>query len=748
MHIQSGPFSFAFSHTREDDDDGLGMITPYYENAEELPIGVRTRMTLTLLDSTKSEERASEFRDVPDTFLMFMSRLQRLSIQQYQPDDAPTATQYSKRESKENGLYTTILTTTTRKGKEESTSEQKYYCMKSDLHDLPFDEARKDKQGNSIDWATVILAFPVDEHDEPVLKQQYTYAFLPLRRVGFKFLIQADFVTQANREDVVHSRRNQAVLKGVAKAFADAVVVFCKRSSLRYQWMRYLPEDFIPDEFWRTLWTLVREKLEQTPLLEPWSGNGLYKPSDLEMLSESFIDENQCPLLPDLEGAEVYLSPKYTKADFQILKRLGTTTLQWSKFVDRLDADLSIPGGSRWRLMKKNADWRTRICKLLLRVLIENLPNQQKRLRTLALIPLRDGRWKSSASGTKVYFPETDGISIPADIGLDLVCPMAAENVAWADLLSKLGVTSCPRDSVISSIYERYNATNLDKFKVFNAVAHIRYLYWFLPKDHSSLAPQVRLANQYGSLLKKDQYLYFPDEGDDYSPAKLFKQDAQLPGHPVHYLHEDYLKAVGPEVIHNGRPWTRWLEEVVGVRRIPELRAKGHDALSKEFQYIVNHRSNSLLGTLKRGWASYRPQINNVVEGDNVVKGELRNSAVLLENGRRTSLLRTFLPLPKLKQIAAELCIADVYPFIAMTELLRDEERFEWIFVKDLQVGIEENLDFYLSALETFKTINPAPNTTSARDQLARIYQNIQSKCNEGLDHVRYAFVESSPFLD
>jgi len=748
VHIQSGPFSFAFSHTREDDDDGLGMITPYYENAEELPIGVRTRMTLTLLDSTKSEERASEFRDVPDTFLMFMSRLQRLSIQQYQPDDAPTATQYSKRESKENGLYTTILTTTTRKGKEESTSEQKYYCMKSDLHDHPFDEARKDKQGNSIDWATVILAFPVDEHDEPVLKQQYTYAFLPLRRVGFKFLIQADFVTQANREDVVHSRRNQAVLKGVAKAFADAVVVFCKRSSLRYQWMRYLPEDFIPDEFWRTLWTLVREKLEQTPLLEPWSGNGLYKPSDLEMLSESFIDENQCPLLPDLEGAEVYLSPKYTKADFQILKRLGTTTLQWSKFVDRLDADLSIPGGSRWRLMKKNADWRTRICKLLLRVLIENLPNQQKRLRTLALIPLRDGRWKSSASGTKVYFPETDGISIPADIGLDLVCPMAAENVAWADLLSKLGVTSCPRDSVISSIYERYNATNLDKFKVFNAVAHIRYLYWFLPKDHSSLAPQVRLANQYGSLLKKDQYLYFPDEGDDYSPAKLFKQDAQLPGHPVHYLHEDYLKAVGPEVIHNGRPWTRWLEEVVGVRRIPELRAKGHDALSKEFQYIVNHRSNSLLGTLKRGWASYRPQINNVVEGDNVVKGELRNSAVLLENGRRTSLLRTFLPLPKLKQIAAELCIADVYPFIAMTELLRDEERFEWIFVKDLQVGIEENLDFYLSALETFKTINPAPNTTSARDQLARIYQNIQSKCNEGLDHVRYAFVESSPFLD
>ena len=739
VHIQSGPFSFAFSHTREDDDDGLGMITPYYEDAEELPMGVRTRMTLTLLDSTNFEELASEFRAVPDTFLMFLSRLQRLSIELYRPDNTHTATQYSKRETKENGLYTTFLAKTTRKGVEESTSEQKYYTMKSDLHDLPFDDARKDKEGNSIDRATVVLAFPVDEHDEPVLEQQYTYAFLPLRRVGFKFLIQADFVTQANREDVVHSKRNRAVLKGVANAFADAMVVFCKRPSLRYRWMRYLPEDSITDEFWRTLWTLICEKLERIPLLEPWSGSGLYKTSDLEKLLEHFLAEDRSPLLPDLEGAEIYLSPKYTEADFQILKRLGTTGLQWSKFIDRLEADLRILGGSKWRVLKNNADWRTRICMILSRAFTENHPNRQKRLRKLALIPLHDGRWVSSASGTTIYFPKTHDIPIPVDLGLDLVCLMAAENVAWSDLLSSLGVMSCPQDSVIRSIYKRYKATNLDNFKLLNAVAHIRYLYWFLQTDRSSLASQVRLANQHGSLLKKDQYLYFPDEGNDYSPSKLFKQDDQLPGLPVHYLHEDYVKATDPEIIHHGRPWMRWLEEIAGVRRIPELRAKGHDGLSKEFQYIVKHRSDRLLGTLKHDWDSYRPQINSAVEED------LRRSTVLLENGRRIPLRRTFLPLPKLKQIAAELRIADAYPFIAISELLRDEERLEWIFVKDLQVGIEESLDFYLSALDTLKTINPTLSTTSASDQLIRIYKNIQSRCSEGLDHVRYAFVETQP---
>lgn len=595
VHIQSGPFSFAFSYTREDDDDGLGMITPYDEDTEELPMGVRTRIILTLADSTKFEERASEFQEVPDTFLMFLTRLQRLSIKLYWPDNASTVTRYSKQETKENGLYTTFLTKTTRKGKEDSTLKQKYYTIKSDLHDLPFDEARKDKHKDSIDRVTVILAFPVDEYDEPVLKQQYTYAFLPLRRVGFKFLIQADFVTQANREDVVHSKRNQAILKGVAKAFTDAVVIFCKRRSLRYRWMRYLPEGSITDEFWNTLWILVCEKLEQTSLLEPWSGSGLYKPSDLKWLSEVFISEDQSPLLPDLEVKETYLSPKYTKAEFEILKHLGTRRLSWDNFVDRLQTDLQNSGDSKWRSMEKNADRRTRICKILSRAFVINHSNKPERLRTLPLIPLLDGRWVSSSSGTKIYFAKTGDVCIPTDIGLDLVCPMAAENVAWENLLSGLGVTNCPPDFVISSILKRYSTTNLDNFTVLNAAAHIRYLYRFLPKDHSSLIPQVRLANQHGLLLKKDQYLYFPNKEDDYAPSNLFKQDAQLPGHPVNYLHEDYLKAVNPEIIHNGRLWMRWLEEIIGVRRIPELHAKGYDGLSKEFHYIVKHRSARLL---------------------------------------------------------------------------------------------------------------------------------------------------------
>ena len=88
------------------------MITPYHEEAKNLPVAMRTRMTLTLLNSTRYEERAAEFRNVPDTFLMFLRNLQRLSIELHPSGEVPEVTQYSKLESQGDGWYMTSLTST------------------------------------------------------------------------------------------------------------------------------------------------------------------------------------------------------------------------------------------------------------------------------------------------------------------------------------------------------------------------------------------------------------------------------------------------------------------------------------------------------------------------------------------------------------------------------------------------------------------------------------------------------------
>ena len=739
VHIQSGPFSFKFVHDRQDDDDGLGMITPHHEDPEVLPAAVRTRMTLTLIDTSNFDKLASEFRAVPDTFLMFLSKLQRLSISLYPPDGSSTVTVHSKRKDETNGVCTTYLTKHITSSKNSaSISEQKYYTIQKNLHHLPPDEARKTHKGEDIDFATVTLAFPVDEHDEPIVEQQYTYAFLPLRKVGFTFLIQSDFVTKADREDVVHSKRNEAVLKGVAEAFVDAMVTFCRRPPLRYQWMRYLPSESITDDFWKSLWPLVCDKLKETPLVESWSAQGLYKPSKLQRLAPMFLTDEGNPLLPDLEGSEIYLSPKYSEGDFQILIRLGTSKLHYGSFFDRLEADIRKAQGSIWKTMKSEGRWRTRICELLRRFLKISEPTSsiQKRLKAMSLIPLNDGRWVSNESDVKVCFPSLNDIPIPVDLDLKLAHPSAVDNAAWSAFLSSLGVVNCSSQHVISLINNKYAATNFAQFNLSYAVAHIRYLFWFLPEE-AKLAPQVRLANQHGSLLRQDQYLYFPDEEDNYSPSRLFARRDELPGLPVNYLHEEYLKAVNHGVNRNGYPWRRWLEEMAGVHRLPVLKAKDSAKLSKEFRYIIDHRSDELLEVMKRG------QVQYTLNSSEDPGKEIVSSQVVLENGSKAALSDSFLPLPKLKRIASELDIADDFPFIYMAEPLQDEQILEWNFLKALHIEYEENLYFYLTALKTISTTWYCEGDQFA--ELGRVYQNIQSRCVEDMYYVRYVYIAFFP---
>ena len=746
VHIQSGPFSFALSHTLEEDEDGLGIITPFGENAENLVGGVSTRMTFTLLESVPFEEISAELLGIPETFIIFLGQLQELTIFIPHPTVETTVICYLKRDVEVRGLCTTFVTKRCENERSSSpstsTSTQIYHTTVH-LLDTYLNEVKNDDHGSDIDFATVRLAFPVDVNDEPVIHQHCIYGFPSSLRTELNFLVLLDCVDQFDREGVAHSLRDRIAWEGVAQAFVDAMILFCMHPSLKYTWMRYLPEDSSTTESWSPLWTLVREKLLQTPLLEPWNGNVLCKPLDVVKLSHAFIDEDGHPLNPDLDGAQAYLSPKYAESDYKILKRLGTTTTQWSTFINCLDADLHKADASKWRSMRNTTEWRTQICKLLLGAFAaksQDMVPHQDRLRTLALIPLHDGTWVSSTSLINKYFPQTDGISVPLDLGLDLLHPVTMENVAWVDLLFTLGIRKCLPDTVIGLINKRYDATNFENFNLSNAVAHIKYLYWFLPKDTSELAPQIRLANQHGSLIRKDQYLYFPDGENDLSPSKLFEQDTELPGHPVNYLHGDYLTVVDMELIHNGRSFNKWLEEMAGVCRFPVLCIKGNDQLSTDFQYIINHRSNRLLGILKRGWAVYHPLLN-----DQVKRNLCWNGSVLLENGQKKWMLSgSSLPFPKLKQIAIELAIAEQHPFLAMSEALRDEEKTDWSFSKNFQVHIEEDLAFYLSALTTFVKVNPTLTSPAAGGRLNRIYRNIQSRRNENSFSILYAGEELS----
>lgn len=163
------PFSFYFEHHQG--DSGLGMITPFNEEPQELPPSVNTRITLFFISISDFEARASELREIPDTMLLFLRKLQRLTVN---IPSLQSQISFTRFEDKSKHLVT--LT-------KETNGEQVtkfYHLEKTTLSNLPQHLSRPGQP--EVD---LILAFPVQEDYSPLIQAQYVYSFLPMRDEGF-----------------------------------------------------------------------------------------------------------------------------------------------------------------------------------------------------------------------------------------------------------------------------------------------------------------------------------------------------------------------------------------------------------------------------------------------------------------------------------------------------------------------------------------------------------------------------------
>lgn len=179
VHVQSEPYSFAFHHTKDSTDDGLGMVTPQEEGYEDLPEGINTRITLTLLDPSTFEQRVKDLLALHDTLLLFLTKLRKLSIIIHRPDECTEEISYTHNLAEGSGVET--ITKKTTGGPTVTTAGiQRFYVVRRDITNLPPDPVRQQTTK-----ATVVLAFPVDAQDGPIIERQHVFAFLPLRRAGF-----------------------------------------------------------------------------------------------------------------------------------------------------------------------------------------------------------------------------------------------------------------------------------------------------------------------------------------------------------------------------------------------------------------------------------------------------------------------------------------------------------------------------------------------------------------------------------
>lgn len=172
VRIQSGPFDFYFEHLPS--GTGMGMITPINEEHESKFYDDGTRMTLTLLHPDDFNNRSTDLSSIPSALILFLRKLERIEVLIQEGNGNSTRTVLESHDDGQNSMRLVERVN-------GAVSEKLFHVERRLFQDLPPEAARMNR-----DRAEVVLAFPITSDSRPIVEQQLTFSFLPIRKFGFK----------------------------------------------------------------------------------------------------------------------------------------------------------------------------------------------------------------------------------------------------------------------------------------------------------------------------------------------------------------------------------------------------------------------------------------------------------------------------------------------------------------------------------------------------------------------------------
>ena len=746
VHIQSGSFSFSFKH--KPGDPGMGMISPIWEETEEELATPLTRITLYLHNTGDAGQREmirqsirEQFEELQETILLFMKNLKKIVVRFYD----------------ENGQEISVATRSIRWPEPNSAllsrevvadgavdqSVARFHVTRHEATNLSKNENRtyseREEASQAYSKSEIVLAFPLSDDSVPIIKPQELFAFLPVRKVGFNFLIQADFVTDANRQDiVVDSPRNRDLVNEIAGAFVKAVVQFCKHETLRFQWMRYLPgrEDNSRGPLWASLVDEIAKLLGSTPVLygrrEPYLRciDMLYRPQPW------ILDEDGAPLFDD-SNLEWVVSDRYERKDLDILESYDLNYVNWAMVWQWLEKDLAREGDqSRWRSSDSPDPWRTRASAMLCRLVDENAEYVKKVLQGIKLIPLQNGIWV--AAKRPVYFPHIDGVAIPSDLGLQLISEDVT-NAQNKQLLKKLGAKTASVDGVRRKILDKYSTASAPSPSAVTlevSKQHLAFLYLthnVRGKDDGGPSEyELWIYNDAGRFCSPLQTLVYIGDDEPYGPRELFRKTDPgsapgdgAPGHYEHFVNRAYFEDVPTKPPGQRLGWREWFYEALAVTKHLWI-------TDKSAQYLQEYRPEKFLKALQM-----HPKNNKRNLSDSCIQ-VFKEAEILCRGNRRYRLKDAYLPTKDLERRVEQFVEPGAYfPWLWLdAEATPDAvpaELKDLLMRSNVPVPIPD-LDFALAMLKFSVEGFPDEPTRESQERLFRLYEHIQGKYREHAD--------------
>lgn len=701
VHIQSGLWSFCFRHHQG--DDGLGMVTPLDKVPNGLSRGVTTRITLQYSEEAKQNyaRLLEAIQDIPTTTILFLRRIRKIHFDVIGLDGRQTTTTI-KKENDTARLRGTIASL--RVDSDGRTVEERctYLLFRTMKQNMPHHERRKGRKVTEVE-----LAFPVNTStQQPMLSDsgQYVFAFLPLQRlaqlqvstqepaiprnllISLQFLINADFVTSASRESVIDCAWNFALCEEVAHTFVSAVTgTFATPDhALRYSWLDFLPTKTMENP-WKSIYKSITESL-MTKLIIQSLGGQFNLPSHMRILPVNAIHRDQ-PILPDLAD-EIYLAKGYTNAQKERMKELGLRVLDWSQFVDRLQADL-VSRRSVLKTKKPADPWHEAFANLCITLVKSSSSAEpQRRFKRLSIIPLIGGSMFTGAPGAspggsdKIYFAYTGTTPIPNTGSLRLLDRVASQNSRRKSFYKALGVEECAKEVVFAQIKMRHQRP----LEASAIIDELRYLF-YQRYDSDDIRTWIRLPLTLGATVKACELdLYVPSRGD-------FDMHQLVPSSAYHDTLPEALFYAEPLSMRvNNETWQEWLVRTTGAMYYPPL-LDGTFALSSGLRMVLQHNPAKFLGTLRAHWHDYQ-QNSYLVEG-------LSECQVPCKFGHVVPLGRTYLPTSAIMAEIARLGVHEnSVPLLDVPESELDESSYRtWKFLEEFDVTGKPDLGLYKVAI-------------------------------------------------
>lgn len=380
--IHSNGFHFRFDRT--DQSSLLGYVVPHWCEPTE---GAKSDTTTIILPAADGFEFSQETLECLDArLLLFLSNLREIALQR----NGETVIYLRRDEEALSYLSTRIERPNTQTQIEESHFVRVSVVFK--MEEVP-DEKRPD-----ILISSVVLAFPVDSKGtaSPEPSSQ-VFAFLPIRQVGFKFSIQADFILSSSREDILTDRAwNKLLRNAIAVAFKTAVATFKKTDELAFSFLKFLPADGeISDPFFRPVSEGIIAQLAQTECL-PSAGGQWKRPSDLRIAEKRFRDLFPPTVAMELFGFD-YVDHRVQGGN-ELLRRLGAKDIAVGDYLNVFKMH------STW-LKQQPLDWKARFYAMLADLDVQKLTTG---LALLPCIPTNTGDLVVPTL-TSVFYPLSRG---------------------------------------------------------------------------------------------------------------------------------------------------------------------------------------------------------------------------------------------------------------------------------------------------------------------------------------------------